>query len=846
MEFSSPGEVAGLILRSLFAQEAPSDPLGRDDNSGSGLDGDRTFPLHEFQETAARRARRIVRERGGVLVADSVGLGKTYIALALIEEELRKGGRVLVVIPAALRGVWRGPLQQLGRRLSVSGRIHIATHARLSRGGCADAHAAIGLVVVDEAHRFRNPATRRYQALARILDQSQALLLTATPVNNKVADLHHLLRLFMTDSAVRDLGIPSLQGAFDAAGGGDYREVRTILGAIMVRRSRTILLQDGRAAVGYPSRKTTRRVRYRDPDLSEIVGLIGKLELIPYRLGSVRHPHTSSCSSDAAALVRVGLLKRLESSRAAFTRTVETHIAFAERFLEAAARGRLVRPRDRILGDGGDDTDPHQLLLIDVLVEPAPPEIDLAAATRSVNRDHGRLKRLLALAQRRDPKLDALVDLCRKHHSERVLVFTEFRDTAAGLWQVLVKDMAVARVDGGGSWLGRRPSSRQAIIEAFAPASNGRQEPPDRERVDILVATDVLSEGANLQDARHVVSYDLPWNPVRLLQRIGRIDRLGSPHESIRIHLLAPPPALDGQLALARRLRSKLGGIAGTVGSEPPDRVLARVLTGRSPDDPPEPAPTGEPDHPLEVLRAAHEDVRKGTQGEHSTLCGDGEPGGAARPIVSFAHLPRPAAVLVLHGNRRWLLEWDNDGCLHSITTTGARRLSAIAGLSRPPARAAEPGRRDSMEATAIEVVEWIARDVRQHFEALRLKAAAPPQLRRNDVAARIARKVQARIETGGGADPSTLHRADRILACLAQPLPPAPAADAAELLRQPDLPLHQLLEELEGLVSALPAAPDRPPKPGEHRDVIPQVVAVLLDPRKLPSNPVDGTKNGG
>ena len=194
---ASPRGAATALLAELFA--APSEDRAR------GAVRSAAFTLAEHQEEAVRRARRILRERGGVLIADGVGLGKTYVALALIEEELSRGGRVLVAVPAALRSAWARPLQRLGH---TSGCLRVTTHTRLSRGtGPAPDSAGFSLAVVDEAHRFRNPRTRRYHALAALCASARAVLITATPINNRLDDLHHLLRLFTDDDAFHDLGV---------------------------------------------------------------------------------------------------------------------------------------------------------------------------------------------------------------------------------------------------------------------------------------------------------------------------------------------------------------------------------------------------------------------------------------------------------------------------------------------------------------------------------------------------------------------------------------------------------------------------------------------------------------
>jgi superfamily II DNA/RNA helicase len=178
-----------------------------------------------------------------------------------------------------------------------------------------------------------------------------------------------------------------------------------------------------------------------------------------------------------------------------------------------------------------------------------------------------------------DPKVRLLRELLdeTRYRAHRVLVFTEFRDTAVMLWQALSPAGGVALIHGQDARLGNSRASRNAVVERFAPLANGLPPPKPRELVHTLIATDVLAEGLNLQDARTVVSYDVPWNPVRLAQRIGRIDRLGSPHAQVRACVFQPDQQLDALLGLVRRVRQKLRAIR-VVGGDAPR--LARRNNG--------------------------------------------------------------------------------------------------------------------------------------------------------------------------------------------------------------------------------------------------------------------------
>ncbi|MBX6364346.1 MAG: DEAD/DEAH box helicase family protein, partial [Gemmatimonadetes bacterium] len=273
------------------------------------------FDLAAFQRTAVRRAEEILARRRGVLVADAVGLGKTFVALALAERRLRAGGAVLVAIPAALRRTWLGPLRRLARELHVPlrlgggsdaaplgpdrrrGGIVLVSHTALSRG-VAPASSP-DLVVVDEAHAFRNPATRRYRSLAALCRGAEVVLLTATPVNNALSDLYFQLRLFAGDGSFGDVGVPDLRGAFEAARGGlAARPVLPVLREVMVRRTRPFLREHyagaawpGGEALRLPRRAPPRAVRYsmesgRSWSFGDVAAVLAGLTLAPYRLAA--------------------------------------------------------------------------------------------------------------------------------------------------------------------------------------------------------------------------------------------------------------------------------------------------------------------------------------------------------------------------------------------------------------------------------------------------------------------------------------------------------------------------------------------------------------------------------
>lgn len=818
----SPPEVAFRILEHRFGEAAEDEALGPAP----------VFDLARFQEDAVRRAEQILARRRGVLVADSVGLGKTYVALALVERALRRGARVAVVTPAALRREWHAPLRRLCERLGVGETYGLApggdrriervagdglfgriagpgtasgtsrslvawvSHTRLSRGSYRpDRLAGLDLVVVDEAHAFRTPHTRRYRALAGLCRGAHVVLITATPVNNALSDLYVQLRLFAGDGAFRDVGVPDLGEAFRAAapeteGGAAPPSLVPVLRAVMIRRTRPFLREHyrgvrlpgagGGTVLTFPRRAPPAAVRYAlDAVYPELyAGLAAALEsltLAPLRLAAYGAAPGRSAGADPAELVRIGLLKRLESSVAAFRASIARQVRFYEAFLAALGRGRLLAPPDhRALYSDGGDGDVVQLVLEEVALGEPPPGADLDRLAADARGDAARLgelhRRLAELRAEHDPKLARLRELLDGElRGEKVVVFTEFRDTARHLWRALLRRGGTALVDGGGAFLGASPCGRREAIERFAPRANGVAPPPARERVELLIATDVLAEGLNLQDAAHVVSYDLPWNPVRLIQRVGRVDRLGSPFETVHSYHFLPDRGLERLLRLLDRLRAKLAAIGRTVGGEAAvlgdGDIVARdfnALVDRLAAGDPEALEAIERSEaaPFEVeerLRTAYAGARAGAGDQRGRARREG-------PVAAAVASPSAASQRVLlafrvEGRALWLVADPGAGCVREDDAAAAEILLG--------ALAATPGEPLPLDADAVSRALRIARaEAGARLALVRANDALPPRA----PGAVAARRLLATLGAiPGGPDPALCRRADAVLAALAR-----------------------------------------------------------------------------
>jgi hypothetical protein len=454
------------------------------------------------------------------------------------------------------------------------------SHTALAIDGEAALAEIPDLIVVDESHAFRNPHTQRARVLARVCGRGHVVLISATPINNSLMDLHAQLCLFLGDGALADIGVPDLRSTFRSAreSARDPKLGRAIA-AVTVRRTRAVLMARYRddPMLRFPERAPPVPVIHDPGGTADAIDVIGRLELKPFLLrpGGKR----VRVAASGPELLRYILLKRLESGSAAFRRTVRSLLQFLVAFDGAAMTKLLLTAREHRAGGSGGD----QLMLEPLLLGPWPVQLPLDEWSRSVRNDVARLRSIESVLEREeDSKVHALAQLLDGPLAgTKVLVFTEFRETAAQLHRALRNRPGIARIDGGGAWVASGRASRAAVIAAFAPHSNGSAAPSERDRIDVLISTDVLSEGLDLQDAGVVVSYDLPWNPVRLIQRIGRIDRLGSRHSVIRTYCFVPGPALDAMLGLLGRIDSKLAQIRQGLG--PGDSLNGLSLASRSP-----------------------------------------------------------------------------------------------------------------------------------------------------------------------------------------------------------------------------------------------------------------------
>ncbi|MFF7855699.1 helicase-related protein [Streptomyces sp. NPDC007904] len=641
----SPHQPWDVFLRMLLEMYGPD--LDEDTSLSSRLG------LTAFQADGVWRARRILERRKGVLIADEVGLGKTYVAGELIHEAVfDRRQKVLIIAPATLRdSTWLPFLRAKNLRADVVSYEQLT--ASIEEAGSLTARLQAldeyAMVVVDEAHAMRNSKTMRADALRQVLSGSvpkDLVLLTATPVNNSLEDLYNLIAYFTpNDSAFSDVGIPSLRAYFQRAISMNPDDLSPehlfdVLDEIAVRRTRRfvknhyvgdrVVVNGVEQEIRFP---TCRVVRV-DYDLNEV--LPGVFDDLAAALGAEvaeetladtlaagvilddpgevltmaryvpsrfrLHGNTEQYEAQNAGLLRSNLLKRFESSSYAFEQTVTKMITSHDRFLDALESG-LVLTGDALREwavSAADDVEEwlESLDATDSEGVADAADYDVAALSEAVRADRDLLEtfrgRVRAVHPSTDPKISALIDELAEvardaaaegigeqdtRNKRKVLVFTYFADTAnyldRALRNALPTDPRLAPYRNRMAVVsGPDKANRSEIIVGFAPLTAGTGVEDDT--YDLIVTTDVLAEGVNLQQARHIINYDLPWNPMRLVQRHGRIDRIGSPHSEIYMRAFFPDKDLDKILRLEERLQRKLKQAAASVG-------VGEVLPGVDP-----------------------------------------------------------------------------------------------------------------------------------------------------------------------------------------------------------------------------------------------------------------------
>lgn len=619
--------------------------------TGTGIKGTQVWSkLYRFQRDGVLGAIDKIERYNGCIIADSVGLGKTFEALAIIKYYELRNDRVLVLVPKKLRENWTIYTINDKRNIFVEDRFNydVLNHTDLSRKRGMSGEINLeslnwgnyDLVVIDESHNFRNSPrgrdveTRYSRLMTDIIKsgvQTKVLMLSATPVNNRMNDLKNQVA-FITegrDDGLIDAGIVSIEQTLRKAQAkfnawlrldAEERTVDSLLEALnfdyfklldllTIARSRKHIEKyyDLTEIGDFPERLKPRNIKSdidteaHYPPLFEVNRDIRRLNLaayspLKYVLPEKRDEYSTKYDVKAKGegnsifrgvdreqslihLMRVNLLKRMESSINSFGLTLEKLLGNVEALIERidAHDESAVEELSILDLDLDDEFDP---MLVGNKVKVLLKDVDRVRWRQDLEEDQRRLIELAADARRVDASRDEKLRWLRtviadkiehpiNDGNQKIIIFTAFADTAEYLyvniaaWAKSEYGIHSALVTGSGTNKTTLDSVRRdlnSILTAFSPVSKERDkvEPAASGEIDLVIATDCISEGQNLQDCDFLVNYDIHWNPVRIIQRLGRIDRLGSRNACIQLVNFWPNMELDEYIDLEARVSGRM------------------------------------------------------------------------------------------------------------------------------------------------------------------------------------------------------------------------------------------------------------------------------------------------
>ncbi|MCJ0542736.1 SNF2-related protein [Enterococcus cecorum] len=613
--------------------------------------------LYKFQKDGVMGAIDKIEKYNGCIIADSVGLGKTFTALAVMKYYELRNDRVLVIAPKKLRENWTIYTMNDKRNIFSGDRFNydVLNHTDLNRksGYSGEINLATlnwsnyDLVVIDESHNFRNnlPVKGRVTRYERLMNdiiksgvKTKVLMLSATPVNNRMNDIKNQIA-FITEGrndAFASVGLDNLelilrkaQTVFNKWSELSDQQRTTeafinmmeldyfkLLDTVTIARSRKHiekyynLDEIGKFPTRMPpeNRYAVIDTEGEFPPIEEINKLIKKLTLAVYspltyvlpekRVAYERKYDRTVGTNNSVfrqtdreqslvGLMRVGILKRMESSINSFALTVENILYKIDKTLEAIEQHQLDYDAEMDISDIDIDDPEYENLMFGNNVKVLLQDMDLIKWKQDLLADKDKLETIFLEARNvtpdRDAKLIELRTLIEKkiknpinQDNRKVVIFTAFADTAKYLYKHLSEEFAnkgiySAIVTGSGDNHSTLPIPKElrrsvkmtdinTVLTLFSPISKecSKVYPEINEYIDILIATDCISEGQNLQDCDYLVNYDIHWNPVRIIQRFGRIDRIGSQNNYIKLVNFWPTKDLDEYINLQQRVKGRM------------------------------------------------------------------------------------------------------------------------------------------------------------------------------------------------------------------------------------------------------------------------------------------------
>ncbi|MBW2003415.1 MAG: DEAD/DEAH box helicase family protein [Deltaproteobacteria bacterium] len=599
----SPYEI---YIKSLY--ELQKDEMKEEEKKESAQKGlpETKVNLAEFQDDAISRVHTRLKKYRSVLIADSVGLGKTWIAKKVLEKiGYYERKNILIVCPAQLREMWSRELKKIDVKENILSQEDLASKDFIKKaqrvvGGNL---TSVELVVVDESHNFRNPLSNRWENFFTLMHENIAkkgnrpyiLFMTATPINNTIWDLYWqvMLLTLMDKSTFVKENIPDLFKFFKEV---DKRQnpalLNDLLNEVSIRRTRAYIKDNYPEAyilrelpggevkeqkVIFPDRilenisyelDKTYQGMYKE--ISDVI--THKLTMAYYKI--LEYKKTEKLTTDEQLILgrmiaiggifRTILLKRLESSVEAFRKSVLSHLKFLDRLKKYIRKGKLLTKESfrKYLLQMDEELEEEQI--IDVLDDFKAKDYRVDELIKDVDKDMKLLVEITRKVSQIKPEHDAKLKVLMKKLIElskdsQVVLFTYYADTLDYIFKQIKASKDFSKLK----------------IEAISSSGKTHKDPKVRERIkddfinkkiDILMSTDVLSEGQNLQSAKYLINYDLHWNPTRMIQRAGRIDRIGSPYKKIFVYNFFPEDELEALLRLVSILQEKIINIDKSVG----------------------------------------------------------------------------------------------------------------------------------------------------------------------------------------------------------------------------------------------------------------------------------------
>ncbi|KAA6346192.1 ATP-dependent RNA helicase DbpA [termite gut metagenome] len=557
------------------------------------------FMKLRYQIQATTNAKKILETYNGVFLSDVVGLGKTYITALLLQQLL---GKILVVCPPVLQEYWEDSLRDFGIRgfeVESLGKLEHILRKDISK---------YKYVIVDEAHRFRNENTQSYANLLDICRGKKVILVTATPLNNTIDDIFTQLKLFQIPKASTIPGVLDLEkffnklkralkeakpplndnseeakDAYKKAIKSVSNEIRDkILRFVMIRRTRNDIknfFQDDIQKQGliFPEIVDPGRMIYTFEDklehiFNQTVNLLRKFQYARYSPLLYYNENLTEFEKqqqrNLGGFMKGLLVKRLESSFFAFKMSIGRFIEIHERFIKMFDKGTIYISNKVNVYDllDQDDMDTLERMVEDEKAKRYESGNFRKEYRQMLIQDLEILKEIHSLwfSINEDPKFDALITAFRENKvmaDNKVILFTESKETGDYLFEHLFKcypKRVMFYSSKGGRYenlqtINSHSISREIIRNNFDPKSGKSQDD-----IQFLIATDVLAEGINLHRSNILINYDLPWNPTRVLQRVGRINRLGSSFNNIHIFNFFPTTQSEAHLGLEANIINKL------------------------------------------------------------------------------------------------------------------------------------------------------------------------------------------------------------------------------------------------------------------------------------------------